>query len=273
MPSCETLLRMRRLFVLTSRHRAPSTNRALGLMLAFIAGAVNAGGFLVLHQYTSHMTGFASQLADGLVLGKLTLVLNALGAILAFVCGAAVCAVLVNWGRQRQLDSVYALPLLVEALLLLPFGLMGAITLTWSTPFAVPLTVLLLAFIMGLQNAVGSKTSAGSIRTTHMTGNITDMGMELGKMLYVNRSAAPPPLHVRHNRSKLRLTASLLACFVAGGVAGALGFKYVGFVCVVPLAALLLAVSLPPLLRDIAKLRKELRWLRARGLWRRRGRH
>ena len=97
---------MRRLRHLTNRHRAPSTNRALGLLLAFNAGAVNAGGFLVLHMYTSHMTGFASQLADGLVLANLTLMLNALGAILAFMAGAAVCAILVNWGRQHFTASM-----------------------------------------------------------------------------------------------------------------------------------------------------------------------
>ena len=69
---------MRRLRFPTGRHRSPSTNTTLGLLLAFNAGAVNAGGFLVLHMYTSHMTGFASQVADGLVLGNLTLLLNAL---------------------------------------------------------------------------------------------------------------------------------------------------------------------------------------------------
>ena len=248
---------MRRILVLTTRHRAPSTNRALGALLAFNAGAVNAGGFLVLHQYTSHMTGFTSQIADGLVLGRATMVLNALGALLSFLCGAAVTAMLVNWGRQHRLHGVYALPLMCEALLMLPFGLMGAITLTWSTPFAVPLTVLLLCFIMGLQNAVGSKTSSGSVRTTHMTGNITDLGMELGKLMYFNRRGArvAGDRPVRHNRAKLELTARLLASFVLGGVAGALGFKYVGFICVVPLAALLLIVSLPPLWRDLHKLR------------------
>ncbi|VTU37209.1 putative membrane protein [Variovorax sp. PBL-E5] len=139
---------MRRLRFLTHRHRAPSTNRALGLPLAFNAGAVNAGGFLVLHMYTSHMTGFASQLSDGLVMGDMKILLNALGAILSFLPGAAVCAILVNWARQRRLHSVYAPPLLLEAALMFPFGLMGAITLTWATPFAVPLTVLLLSFSM-----------------------------------------------------------------------------------------------------------------------------
>ncbi len=241
---------MRRLRFLTNRHRAPSTNLALGLLLAFNAGAINAGGFLVLHMYTSHMTGFASQLADGMVLGNATLLLNALGAILAFMSGAAVCAMLVNWSRQHRLHGVYALPLLLEAALMFPFGLMGAITLTWPTPFAVPLTVLLLSFIMGLQNAVASKTSGGSIRTTHMTGNITDVGIELGKMLYWNRSAGTATAPVRHDRARLRRSGGLVCMFVLGGAVGALGFKYVGFICVVPFAALLLALSIPPLLRD-----------------------
>ncbi|MGO4391859.1 YoaK family protein [Variovorax sp. M-6] len=246
---------MRRLRFLTNRHRAPSTNRTLGLLLAFNAGAVNAGGFLVLHMYTSHMTGFASQLADGLVLGNAKLLLNALGAVLAFVSGAAVCAMLVNWGRQHHLRAVYALPLLLEAALMFPFGLMGAITLTWSTPFAVPLTVLLLSFIMGLQNAVASKTSGGSIRTTHMTGNITDLGMELGKLFYWNRAGSAAPARVRHNPHRIRMASGLLGMFVLGGIAGALGFKYVGFICTVPLAALLLALSLPPLARDVPRSR------------------
>ena len=61
----------------------------LGLLLAFNAGAVNAGGLLVVHMYTSHMSGFASQVADGLVLGNATLLLGATGALLAFVGGAA----------------------------------------------------------------------------------------------------------------------------------------------------------------------------------------
>ncbi|WP_042413334.1 YoaK family protein [Comamonas aquatica] len=246
---------MRRLRHLTNRHRAPSTNMALGLLLAFNAGAVNAGGFLILGMYTSHMTGFASQLADGLVLGNGKLLLNALGAILAFMTGAAVCAVLVNWGRQRQLYSVYALPLMLEALMLFPFGLMGTVTLNWNTPFAVPLTVLLLSFMMGLQNAVGSKTSGGSTRTTHMTGNFTDLGMELGKALFWRRqrrqSATALPT-VQHDWRRMRMTAGLIAMFVLGGITGALGFKHIGFFCVVPLALLLLALSVPPFLRDAA---------------------
>ena len=246
---------MRRLRHLTGQHRTASTNRLLGALLAFNAGAINAGGFLVVGMYTSHMTGFASMISDMLVLGSFTVAIGATGALLAFVAGAACTAVLVNWARQNHLRSEYALPLLLEAGLLLVFGLLGA-TLNRQTPFAVPLTVLVLAFTMGLQNALVSKISASQIRTTHMTGVITDMGIELGKLFYWNQGDRPPELQVRANRIKLRLYAMLLGAFMAGGVVGAAGFKYLGFVWVLPMAGLLLLMSLPPLWADCLRYRR-----------------
>ena len=246
---------MRRLRHLTGQHRTASTNRLLGALLAFNAGAINAGGFLVVGMYTSHMTGFASMISDMLVLGSFTVAIGATGALLAFLAGAACTAVLVNWARQNHLRSEYALPLLLEAGLLLVFGLLGA-TLNRQTPFAVPLTVLVLAFTMGLQNALVSKISASQIRTTHMTGVITDMGIELGKLFYWNQGARPPELQVRANRIKLRLYAILLGAFMAGGVVGAAGFKYLGFVWVLPMAGLLLLMSLPPLWADCLRYRR-----------------
>lgn len=243
---------MRRLRHLTGQHRTPSINHLLGSLLAFNAGAINAGGFLVVGMYTSHMTGFVSMLADNLVLGNATLVLGAAGVMLAFTAGAATTAVLVNWARQHRLRGEYALPLVLEAVLLLLFGLMGA-TLGRQTPFAVPLTVLVLAFTMGLQNAVVTKISSSQIRTTHMTGVMTDLGIELGKVLYWNRTGSPAASRVRANRIKLRLFSLLLASFVVGGVVGASGFKYLGFVWVLPQAALLLLLSLPPLQADLRR--------------------
>ena len=255
---------MRRLRFLMGRHRAPSVDRTFGLLLAFNAGAVNAGGFLVVHLYTSHMTGFLSSLADNLVLGQMKLVLGAVGALWAFMSGAGTTAIMVNWARQRKLRSTYALPLLLESVLMLLFGLVGAITLSWPTPFAVPLTVLLLSFIMGLQNATVTKMSSSQIRTTHMTGVVTDLGIEMGKALYWNRTGTAPESQVRANQARLRLFAGLVGMFLVGGVAGAAGFKHVGFVFVVPLALVLLALSLPPLWADRARLRQP--WRKALAL-------
>lgn len=251
---------MRRLRHLTATHRTGSTNRALGYLMAFNAGAINAGGFLVLKLYTSHMTGFMSMLADSLVLGQPALALAALGALLAFMTGAAVSALLVNGARQLHLRSTYALPLLLVAVLVLLFGLVGAVTTHWTTVFAVPLTVLLLSFTMGVQNATLTKMSQATIRTTHMTGVVTDLGIELGKLLYSSHigraAAAAQPVHA--NWGRVRLFSGLLGMFFLGGIAGALGFQHWGFVCVVPLALLLMAVSLPPLWADMKHWQK--RW-------------
>ena len=148
---------MRRFRYLTHRHRAPSSNLALGLLLALNAGAVNAGGYIVLQRYTSHMTGFASQVPDGLILGDFPMAVASAAAIVSFTVGAAATAILVNFSRRARARSIYALPLLLEAALLLPFGVLGTATLSWQTPFAAPATVLLLCFMMGLQNAIGSK--------------------------------------------------------------------------------------------------------------------
>jgi uncharacterized membrane protein YoaK (UPF0700 family) len=205
------------------------------------------------------MSGFMSQLADGMVLGNSAMVLTALGAILAFTTGAATTAMLVNFARRHHLRSIYALPLLLEALLLLPFGVMGAATLNWHTPFYVPATVLLLSFMMGLQNAVGSKTSGGSIRTTHMTGNITDLGMELGKVLYWNGRKTPATARIHGDWSRIRLAGGLLLAFLVGGASGAAGFQTVGFVFVLPFAVLLFLLAWLPTQGDLARLRGPMR--------------
>lgn len=223
----------------------------LACYLAFIAGAINAGGLLVVHRHTSHMSGAMSSIADNLAHGKTELILDGAGAILSFIGGAAVAAILVNWGRRRNLQSRYAIPLLMEALLLICFGLLGA-GLQQHHWLFVPLTVSLLCFVMGMQNAMITKLSHAEIRTTHVTGMVTDIGIELGKLIYWNRStedALHPP--VLANRGKIRLLFLLVVMFILGGLAGALGFGYAGYAATVPLAILLITLASVPILDDL----------------------
>lgn len=157
---------------------------------------------------------------------------------------------LVNWGLREKLTSAYGLPLLLESVLLLIFGIFGAAISLWSN-FFVPLTVLLLCFIMGLQNAVITKISKADIRTTHVTGLVTDLGIELGKLLYLNRSRTSPTEPVRANRPKLRLHLVLISSFFMGALIGALGFKFVGYITTVPLALALLLLIVRPIAHDV----------------------
>jgi uncharacterized membrane protein YoaK (UPF0700 family) len=237
----------------THPERTNEANRRLGRSLAFVAGAANAGGFLAVGQYTSHMSGIVSSLADNLALGSIDLFASGLASLASFVFGAASSAILINWGRRRGLRSQFALPLVLEATLLLGFGFLGS-NLEAHRILFVPATVALLCFVMGLQNAMITKISNAEIRTTHMTGLVTDMGIELGRLVYWNGPRNGPMMHaafVRCDRQRLALLASLLGSFLSGGLAGAIGFKHVGFIATVPLAALLVGLAAVPLIDDV----------------------
>ncbi|MDZ4332054.1 YoaK family protein [Pseudomonas sp.] len=235
---------------LTGRTRSAAANRHLGFALAFVAGAINAGGFLAVQQYTSHMTGIVSAMADNIALGAYGLVWSGLGGVLSFLLGAACSTVMINYSRRRQLHSEYALPLLLEAALLLCFGFLGA-SLAQITGLFVPLTVMLLCFIMGLQNALITKLSRAEIRTTHITGIITDIGIELGKLFYWNRTRGPDIARVMADRQRLRVLSLLALYFFLGGVIGALGFNHLGYIATVPLALLLVLLASVPALDDL----------------------
>ncbi|PRD42847.1 DUF1275 domain-containing protein [Phyllobacterium phragmitis] len=236
---------------LAAKERTDQADRHLAGYLIFIAGAANAGGFLAVQQYTSHMSGIVSAMADNLALGDVMLMLSGVGALLSFVAGAAMSAILINWGRRQHLESEYAFPLVLEAGLLICFGLLGS-HLARHQGLFISLTVMLLCFIMGLQNAIITKLSGARIRTTHVTGLVTDMGIEFGKLFYWNTSKDIPskPL-VKADRKKLKLLVSLVFLFFAGGVLGAVGFKQMGFAATLFLAALLLMLALMPVLDDI----------------------
>ena len=103
-------------------------------------------------------------------------------------------------------------------------------------------TVLPLRFIMSLQNAIVTKISQSEIRTVHMTGVITDQLIELRPMASWNRhcgDGAP----VRADRDRLRLLATILGLFLAGGVVGAAAFNAMRYAAVFSVAAMLVAIS------------------------------
>ncbi|HJV38371.1 MAG TPA: YoaK family protein [Geothrix sp.] len=253
-----TLPIQEKLLVREGALRSETLNRQLAWAMAFVAGAVNAGGFLAVSHYTSHVTGVVSSMADELADGDLATALAALAMMLSFLAGAFVCTTLISFGQRRRMRSRYALTLVFEALLMMVFGLMGN-RLQQEIRFTLPSTVMLLCFIMGMHNTVTSIISGAAVRTTHLTGTVTDIGIELSRLTYVN-------VHHRHgrerivaNRQKLTLLLLILVSFIVGGVSGALGFRHIGFKVTVPLALFLCFLAARPLLLEVRLLLHRLR--------------
>ena len=228
--------------LLTGYRRSRGTDLMLATVLAAVAGASNAGGFFALGAYTSHMTGYLSQLADNLVIGQLRVALVAVLALGAFVAGAAFSTVLINWARLRHANRQYALPIAVQGGFLACFAGGGVLTSEPGRVFALAC----LCFIMGMQNATITKISGARLRTTHATGMITDIGIELGRAAF---RRAHPGGGRGADRARLAIHLQLVGTFVAGGLAGAIGFSRLGFAFALLPAAILLALSVPALWR------------------------
>lgn len=231
---------------LTELERTERANRHLAGVLAGVAGAINAGGFFVVGQYTSHMSGIIAAMADNLAFGSLLLVVRGIGAVLAFLSGAYLTTLMIRYSRERSLKSTYSSPLVLEAVLLVLFGVTGH---AYLEDHPLPWTAMLLCFTMGLQNAMITKISGAVIRTTHLTGMITDIGISLGRLTYQSRGEQRPPAHIEWTR--LKLHASLVFLFLSGGVIGALGFRRVGTLFTLPFAVVLLLLGAVPIWDDL----------------------
>jgi uncharacterized membrane protein YoaK (UPF0700 family) len=236
---------------LVGRQRSRLFNQRLGFILTFIAGAVNAGGFIAVNRYTSHMTGVVSRIADDFATGAWLLVAGGLLLLLVFIFGAMTATILINWARRQKMASEYALCLLFEASLLLTFGVLGGF-LALHTTVLFSATVGLLTYIAGVQNALGTTISKAEIKTTHMTGVITDLGIELGRAVYWNSTKNPlkPELHIKADSQKLKFLSRSLGAFIFGGVIGAWMFQIMSYKATIPLAMVLSSLALVPIYDD-----------------------
>ena len=230
---------------LAGRDRSETANWALGALLALTAGTVDVSGFLAYSQFTSHMSGLTATIAATLVTEGPRVMLRPLAVLFAFLGGAALCSILVNWSRRRDYESVFAVPLLLESVLL------ATIPCLTLLPVRAPATLLLavMALSMGLQNAAGAKISGAALRTTHVTGMVTDIGIELGRALYWNQSTRLEP--VRSRARLLWLKTLLVALFLLGGVLAAFGYPKFGLRLLWPFALVLALITAIPVATDL----------------------
>ena len=224
--------------------RDGGADRRLAWSLAGIAGALNAAGFYAVGVFSSNMTGNVSSLADHLALADLAAAAPYLGLVATFVSGAAVSAVLINAGRRRRMAHIYALSILAEAVLLT--GLASAdLWLTGAGRAA--LLAYGLSFLMGLQNAVVTRISNARVRTTHVTGMVTDIGIELGNLLDLawRRRPGVRDAEAEYNADKLLLHGVTVLSFLGGGISGVLAYLRLGPLFLFGAAFLLFLLALP----------------------------
>jgi uncharacterized membrane protein YoaK (UPF0700 family) len=231
----------------------------LAISLSWVAGYTNVILFILCGVVVAHTTGNVTHLGQYLAEGRPGEAWRIGGfLVLAFLAGAVASAVMTEGARRRGMVSKYVLPIAVQALLLGAIGLIIAAPGLDSARLDAARHPLLLywlsglaSFAMGLQNATITRISGAVVRTTHLTGVVTDLGLEGVQYLMwlrdktrvrkAGRAGRVLRLSRRHpSVLRIVLLASIVGSFLFGVVAGTLAFeRWPGFAMIAPVGFLL----------------------------------
>jgi uncharacterized membrane protein YoaK (UPF0700 family) len=211
-------------------------NFRLAAFLCFTAGLVNICGVLALGVLTTNVTGHFAYFAEGVFKKDALPGFFFLFYILAFLSGSFVSNLLTEYFAGKDHKAPHNAAMFSEILLLLIMGLFGDIFISWGV--SKPLLACMLLFAMGLQNSLVSKISNSIVRTTHLTGLFTDLGIELSQLFfYKGESQRKQLLH------SISLRCGIIAFFFAGCVVG--GFLYMSLKFrILIIAAIILIIAL-----------------------------
>lgn len=257
----------------------------LAITLAWVAGYTNIITIIVCGTVTSHVTGTASNLGRDIVDAArgtpqaIALALAAFYLLFTFLVGAILSGVFTEFGKARRWESIYVLPMAAEAMLLTVFAL-GIEFISHESLRSGPAHLAMIGVAsaaMGLQNATITRISSGVVRTTHVTGVLTDLGLELVQFLiWIKRrfrdtaahdgpaDVSTVPQHVGFNAAlhhalhhaprRAVLLAAIFASFVLGAGLGTILYIYTPLLCMVPPVGFLLWLIYQDLTTPIAEI-------------------
>lgn len=158
------------------------------LMLCFAAGAVNATTLLACERFVTHVTGTVTRL--GMEFARWNILVDFMLVVICFVLGSMVAGLLINGRVHCGKPACFSLPLWLTAATTCVVAIAGH-----AGAFGVfggrvdqPLDFVLLcslSFAMGLQNAAVATSTGQLVRTTHLTGPATDLGLHLAELVSV----------------------------------------------------------------------------------------
>ena len=154
--------------------RTLSHNMKIASLLSFVAGIVNVAGFLAVQRLTTNVTGHFAFFVDEVFKLNFWQGFVYFLYIFFFFSGSFISSFLLEIISRKDDRHIYVIPASIECLLLLVVGFFGQSLLTKS-PNTIAFSLL---FAMGLQNSLVTTISSATVRTTHLTGLFTDVGIE-----------------------------------------------------------------------------------------------
>lgn len=197
------------------KHRTLKHNLQIAIVLSFVAGIVNVTGFLAIQQLTTNVTGHFALFINDLAHFDFWRGTVYFLYIFSFLIGSFFSSFLIELSRKNKKLNIFVLPTIIESFTIITIAIWGNFN-----AFDYPdIIACLLLFAMGLQNSYVTKISNAVVRTTHLTGLFTDLGIELSQLFFKE-------FHPNRNKiiATIKLRIYIIAFFFIGGLVG--GFIY-----------------------------------------------
>lgn len=217
------------------RHKGKSRtlkhNLRIASLLSFVAGVVNVAGFLAVQKLTTNVTGHFAFFVDEVFKQNFSESLHYFLYILFFFLGSFFSSFSIELTSKINDRFIYRIPVIAEILILLLVSIFGEQLISESPN----LLAHSLLFAMGLQNSLVTRISNATVRTTHLTGLFTDLGIELSQLFFYKLREQKDKLY---SSIKLRLT--IICFFFLGGLLGGIIYSEINLYVLTIAAALLL---------------------------------
>lgn len=199
------------------KSRKPVHNLKLASLLSFVAGVVNVTGFLSVAVLTTNVTGHFAYFAENLIKQDFSGAWVFFVYIFCYLIGSFISNTTLEVGFRLAPRYAHTIPVFIEISLLTAIAFAD---IDWISSSPVLIACVLL-FAMGLQNATVTSISNAVVRTTHLTGLFTDLGIDLSQLLFYGGSAQRRKLI-----TSVILRLSIIFFFFLGCVIGGVGYTY-----------------------------------------------
>ena len=196
-------------------------NLRLAVLLSLVAGLVNITGVLALQTLTTNVTGHFAYFAEEFMKKDYSTAITFLLFTLCFLLGSFTSNCLVEWITPKNIRLAHLVPIGIEIVLLTTVGFF----FTTSSIYVLEgkIEAFLLLFAMGIQNSLVTKVSQSTVRTTHLTGLFTDLGIELSELFFYKK-----PEQQKKLITNIYLRLSIITFFFIGCVLGGFAYSTIG---------------------------------------------
>ena len=192
-------------------------NLRLATLLSFVAGIVNITGVLSIKTLTTNVTGHFAYFAEEVMKRDYVAAITFFVFTIFFLLGAFTSNFLAELISKKHPNLSHVLPISIEMIVLIAVGIFG--TQTSLSSMEGKWIAFSMLFAMGIQNSLVTKISQSIVRTTHLTGLFTDLGIELSQLLFYKKPEEKKKLKI-----SIYLRLSIIIFFFIGCISG--GFLY-----------------------------------------------